>query len=223
MSTLVGIIEDEEDLLELIEFNLYKEGLETIGFLSTKNVEQLLKEENVDLLLVDRNLPGVEGVEFVRVMREKGFQVPVIYLTAKTKEEERIEGFESGCDDYIVKPFNMKELVHRIRAVLRRTKQDEADILQYRDIVIKPRSREVFVDRKAVDLTKLEFHLLLEFVKNKNIVLTREYLLENVWGNDGLFQDRTVNVAIKRLKEKIDPSKEKRYLKSVRGEGYTLC
>lgn len=223
MSALVAIIEDEEDLLEVIEYNLNKEGLETIGFLSTKNVEQLLKEENVDLILVDRNLPGVEGSEFVRYLREKGFQIPIIFLTAKDKENERLEGFESGGDDYITKPFNMKELVMRIKAVLKRTKQDEAEVLQYRDIVIKPKSREVFVDRRAIDLTKLEFHLLLEFIKNKNIVLTREYLLEHVWGHDSVYQDRTVNVAIKRLKEKIDPSKEKRYLKSVRGEGYTLC
>lgn len=223
MSALIAIIEDEEDLLEVIEYNLNKEGLETIGFLSTKNVEQLLKEENVDLILVDRNLPGVEGSEFVRYLREKGFQIPIIFLTAKDKENERLEGFESGGDDYITKPFNMKELVMRIKAVLKRTKQDEAEVLQYRDIVIKPKSREVFVDRRAIDLTKLEFHLLLEFIKNKNIVLTREYLLEHVWGHDSVYQDRTVNVAIKRLKEKVDPSKEKRYLKSVRGEGYTLC
>lgn len=223
MSALIAIIEDEEDLLELIEYHLNKDGLETIGFLSTKNVEQLLKEEDIDLLLVDRNLPGVEGSEFVRHLREKGFQIPVIFATAKDKENERLEGFEAGGDDYITKPFNMKELVLRIKAVLRRTKKDEAEVLQYRDIVMRPKSREVFVDRKAIDLTKLEFHLLLEFIKNKNIVLTREYLLEHVWGHDTVYQDRTVNVAIKRLKEKIDPDKEKRYLKSVRGEGYTLC
>lgn len=223
MNTLVAIIEDEEDLLEVLEFNLSKEGLETIGFLNTKNVEQLLKEERVDLLIVDRNLPGVEGSDFVKMLRDKGYQIPVIFLTAKNSEYDRIDGFEKGADDYITKPFNMNEFLLRVKALLRRTKQDEVDMLQYRDIVIKPKSREVFVDRKPVELTKLEFQLLLEFVKNKNVVLTREYLLEHVWGSDTVYQDRTVNVAIKRLKEKIDPTKEKKYLRSVRGEGYTLC
>ncbi len=223
MRALIGIIEDEEDLLELLEFNLGKEGFDTIGFLNTKNVEQLLKEENVDLLIVDRNLPGVEGSDFVKMIRDKGYQVPVIFLTAKQSEYDRIDGFEKGADDYIPKPFNMTELILRVKALVKRTKQDEVDMLQYRDIIIKPKSREVFVDRRIVELTKLEFLLLTEFIKNKNIVLTREYLLENVWGNDTVFQDRTVNVAIKRLKEKIDPNKDKKYLKSVRGEGYTLC
>ncbi len=223
MSSLIGIIEDEQDLLELIEYNLQKEGYEAIGFLNTKNVEQLLKEESVDLLIVDRNLPGAEGSEFVKLLREKGYQTPVIFLSAKIKESDMIEGFERGGDDYMTKPFSFKELLFRIKAVLKRTKQEDSEVYQYRDIVVKPKSREVLVDGMSVDLTKLEFLLLSEFIKNRNIVLTREYLLENVWGNEGFYQDRTVNVAIKRLKEKIDPKKDKKYFKSVRGEGYTLC
>lgn len=223
MSSLVGIIEDEEDLLELLEYNLQKEGYESIGFLTTKNVEQFIKEESVDLLIVDRNLPGMEGSDFIKDLREKGYQVPVIFLSAKNSDKEKIEGFSKGGDDYMTKPFNMDELLHRVKAVIKRTKKDESEVLQFRDIIVKQKSKEVFIDSEKIELTKLEFNLLVEFIKNKNIVLTREYLLENVWGSDTIYQDRTVNVAIKRLKEKIDTTRDKNYIKSIRGEGYTLC
>lgn len=223
MAVTILIIEDESDLLELLEYNLQKEGFETAGFLSTKNVEQFLKEERVDLMIVDRNLPGAEGSEFVRELRTKGFSIPVIFLTAKARDEEIEEGFMRGADDYMAKPFNIKELILRIKAILKRTANvEEAETIHYRDIIIKPKSREVFIDGKIVELTKLEFDLLLEFIRNKNIVLSREHLLESIWGQSE-YQERTVNVAINRLKEKIDPKKEKEYIKSIRGVGYTLC
>ncbi len=160
MAGLIGIIEDEEDLLELLEYNLQKEGFEIHGFLTTKKVEQFIKEENVDLLIVDRNLPGVEGSEFVREIRAKGFQVPVLYLSAKSTNKEKLDGFDSGADDYLTKPFVMEELVYRVKAILKRTKQDEVDILQFRDIIIKQKSKEVFIDDRKIDLTKIVFNLL---------------------------------------------------------------
>lgn len=224
MSGLIVIVEDEEDILELIEYNLEKEGFETVGFTSTKNVSQFLEEENVDLLIMDRNLPGVEGSEFVAQMRDIGVETPVIYLTAKNKESDIEEGFERGGDDYITKPFNMKELVLRIKALLKRTKKDRSEgKVVYRDIILDLGSRELTIDGKSVELTKLEFDLLHTLIANQNIVLDRDYLLERVWGGDAIYQDRTVNVAINRLKEKIDPDKSKEYIKTVRGIGYTLC
>ncbi len=224
MSAFIVIVEDEEDILELIEYNLEKEGFETVGFTSTKNVAQLLEEEPVDLLIMDRNLPGVEGSEFVAQMREIGVETPVIYLTAKNKESDIEEGFERGGDDYITKPFNMKELILRIKAVLKRTKKDKSEgKVIYRDITLDLGSRELFIDGKNIELTKLEFDLLYTLINNQKIVLDRDYLLEHVWGGDAIYQDRTVNVAINRLKEKIDPDKSKEYIKTVRGVGYTLC
>ena len=224
MSGLIVIVEDEEDILELIEYNLEKEGFETVGFTSTKNVSQFLEEEKVDLLIMDRNLPGVEGSEFVAQMRDIGVETPVIYLTAKNKESDIEEGFERGGDDYITKPFNMKELVFRIKAVLKRTKKEKTEgKVVYRDITLDLGSRELTIDGKNVELTKLEFDLLYTLIANQNIVLDRDYLLEHVWGSDAIYQDRTVNVAINRLKEKIDPDKSKEYIKTVRGVGYTLC
>ncbi len=223
MSNLIVIVEDEEDILELIEYSLNKEGFETIGFLNTKNVKNLLEEEKVDLIIMDRNLPGVEGSEFVAKLRNEGISTPVIYLSAKNSEANIEEGFLSGGDDYITKPFNMKELIFRIKAILKRTNPlSNLKELVYKDIVLGLEARTVTINNEKIDLTKLEFDLLLTLVQNQNIVLDRDYLLEHVWGNDEVYQDRTVNVAINRLKEKIDPTKEKDYIKSVRGVGYTI-
>lgn len=222
MRELIVVVEDELDILELVEYSLKKEGYDVEGFLDASRVEDLLSSEHVDLLIMDRNLPQTEGVEFVKSLRKKGFQTPVVFLTAKTEDSHKIEGFEAGADDYIVKPFNVRELLLRIKAVLKRT-SSKKETLQYRDIVMLIESQQVFVGDKEISLTKLEFNLLSELVKNKNIVLSREALLSSVWRDDETYQDRTVDVAVKRLKEKIDPDKTKNYINSVRGVGYKLC
>ncbi len=224
MNASIVIVEDEEDILELIEYNLEKQGFETIGFLNTKNVFQVLEEEKIDLLIIDRNLPGIEGSEFVAVLRSKEIDIPVIFLTAKNKDSDIEEGFEIGADDYITKPFSMKELILRIKAILKRTKLDlNKNAATYRDLNLNLASRQLHINKNLVELSKLEFDLLYTLINNQNIVLSREYLLEHVWNGDEFYQDRTVNVAINRLKEKIDPKKNKNYIKTVRGVGYTLC
>lgn len=224
MNALILIVEDEQDILELMEYHLSKEGFETIGFLNTKHVLAALEEEHVDLILMDRNLPGAEGSEFVESLRKRGIHTPVIFVSAKHKDEEIEQGFERGGDDYITKPFSMKELILRVKAVLRRTKKLSASgDVTYRDISLNLAARSAFIEGKPVELTKLEFDLLHALIVNENVVLDRDYLLENVWGSDEVYQDRTVNVAINRLKEKIDPDKNKDYIKTVRGVGYTLC
>lgn len=221
MESLIVVIDDEEDMLDLLEYNLTKAGYEVLGFLNTSKIEQLLNEENVDLLIVDRNLPGVEGSEFIKNLRLRGYNNSVIFLSAKTSMDEQLEGFEAGGDDYITKPFEMDNLLARIKAVLKRTKK-KADIYKFKDIFINLTNAEVLVDNTNVELTKLETNLLVEFIKNKNILLTRDYLLSAIW-NDENSSEKTVNIAIKRLREKIDPTKEKKYIKSIRGEGYMLC
>jgi two-component system, OmpR family, alkaline phosphatase synthesis response regulator PhoP len=224
VDTLILIVEDEQDILELMEYHLAKEGFETIGFLNTKHVVDALEEEQVDLILMDRNLPSAEGSEFVESLRKRGIHTPVIFVSAKQKDEEIEQGFERGGDDYITKPFSMKELILRVKAVLRRTKKISGEgNLTYRDLTLNLASRTVLIENTPIDLTKLEFDLLHALIINQNIVLERDYLLENVWGSDEVYQDRTVNVAINRLKEKIDPYKNKEYIKTVRGVGYTLC
>ncbi len=223
MKHTILIIEDEEDLLELLEYHLQKEGYETLGFLNTKNVEKCLQEEPIDLLIVDRNLPGIEGSEFVATLRKKGLTQAVIFVTAKNSDANVEEGFLRGGDDYVTKPYNMKELLLRIKAVLARTSPQHKAIVSYRDLVLDLEAHSLHVDSKLIELTKLEFDLLKTLIENKSSVLSREFLLEHVWKNEEFFQDKTVNVAINRLKQKIDPSKEKEYIKSIWGVGYTLC
>jgi len=224
MSAKIVIVEDEEDLLELLEYTLDKEGFEVIGFLNTKSVTQILEEEEIDLLIMDRNLPGVEGSEFVATLRDDGILTPVIYLSAKNAPSQIEEGFLRGADDYITKPFNMRELVLRVKSILRRTtKNFNEGQLSHRDLLLDKNTRKLSVSGKVIEVTKLEFDLLYEFIINKNSVLDRDYLLTNVWGDGENYQYKTVNVAINRLKEKIDSDKSKDYIQTVRGVGYRLC
>ncbi len=216
------IVEDEEDILELIEYHLQKEGFDVIGVKDTCKVRDILDEEEVELILMDRNLPELEGSLFIKKIREEGYDIPVIYVSAKDSSDDVLEGFERGGDDYITKPFNFAELVARVKAVIKRVKK-QSDILKYRDIVYNVTDNTVKIDSKEAELSKLDKKLLLEFLKNKHTVLKREYLLENIWDDNENKQLKTVNVAIKRLKEKIDPKGEKNYIKSIRGEGYKLC
>jgi|MDTG01.3.fsa_nt_gb DNA-binding response OmpR family regulator len=217
------IVEDEEDILELLEYTLQKEGFETIGFLNIdKNLKQVLKEEEIGLILMDRNLPGSEGTSFINKIKQEGYNIPVIYVTAKDKDEDILEGFDSHADDYITKPFNLKELTARVKAVIKRTAK-VVDILRIKDITYKASNKKFYIEEKEIELTHLEHDLFLEFIKNKDILMSREHLLDAVWGDSLEKKVKTVNVAIKRLKAKIDPEGKKDYIKSVRGEGYIFC
>ena len=220
---LILIIEDEEDILELLEYTLQKEGYETIGFLNVNNnVRKVLNEEQIDLILMDRNLPGIEGTSFINEIKQQGFSNPVIYVTAKDKDEDIISGFDNHADDYITKPFNIKELCARIKAVIKRSSKD-IEVLKVKDIVYTSSNKKFYIDNIELNLTHLEHDLLLEFIKNKDILLSREHLLTSVWQDSFEKKEKTVNVAIKRLKSKIDPNAKKDYIRSVRGEGYIFC
>ena len=220
---LILIVEDEEDILELLEYTLQKEGYETVGFLTVdKNVRKVLDEEQIDLIIMDRNLPGIEGTTFINEIKQQGYSNPVIYLTAKDKDEDIIEGFDNHADDYITKPFNIKELCARVKAVIKRTSKD-IDVLKIKDIVYKSSNKKFYIDEKEIDLTHLEHDLLIDFIKNKDILMTREHLLNSVWQDSFEKKEKTVNVAIKRLKAKIDPDGKKDYIRAIRGEGYIFC
>lgn len=219
----IVIIEDEEDILDLLEYHLSKVGYEVAGFTSAENVEQFLEEENPALMVVDRNLPGVEGAEFVSAMRELGYNIPVIFLTAKDKEDDLEEGFKSGGDDYMTKPFSPKELVLRVDALLRRSGVTFEDKIKYKDLVLDLHKHELHVGKTHIELTNLEFKLLHTFVKNAQQPLDRDFLRDEVWGDDPVnFHDKTINVAMNRLKKKIDPRGEKEYFVPIWGVGYKL-
>lgn len=222
MNKTILIVEDEEDILDLIEYTLGSAGYETIGCLDTVNVKSILDEEKVDLILMDRNLPSCEGSVYIKNLKDQGYNFPVIYLTAKDSSDDILEGFEKGADDYITKPFNLEELKARVKAVLKRTSRDQ-EFIKYKDILYNASNKSFTIEGEVVKLTHLEHDLFLEFLKNANILLTREILLEHVWPDSFDKKLKTVNVAIKRLKEKIDPEGKKEYIKSVRGEGYIFC
>jgi len=218
----IVVIEDEEDILELIEYHLNKEGYTVTGFLSTENVEQFLEEETPSLMLVDRNLPGMEGSEFVSYLREIGYDIPVIFLTAKDNEHELEEGFEAGADDYMCKPFAPKELTLRVKALLKRSGAlQKQNRLKHKQLTIDLADNELFVKKEHVALTNLEFKLLHTFMKHIDKPLTRDFLRDEVWGVEGEgVNDNAVNVAINRLKNKIDPQNEQNYFQPVWGVGY---
>ncbi|MEA3289498.1 MAG: response regulator transcription factor [Campylobacterota bacterium] len=222
MEKTILIVEDEEDILDLIEYTLSKEEYETIGCLDTSNVKSILDEEKIDLIIMDRNLPSLEGSLFIEQIRKEGYNQPVIYLTAKDSSDDILEGFDRGGDDYITKPFNINELKARVKAVIKRSSHTE-DVMRYRDVVYNSKNKSFYIEDELKKLTHLEHNLFLEFLKNKDILLSRETLLENVWPDSFDKKLKTVNVAIKRLKEKIDPDGSKNYIKSVRGEGYIFC
>jgi DNA-binding response OmpR family regulator len=222
MKTTIMIVEDSEDILDLMEYTLSNEGYDVITCVDTSNIRDILDEENISLILMDRNLPSVEGSTYITQLREDGYQQPVIYVSAKDSTQDIIDGLESGGDDYITKPFNLNELKARVKAMIRRTQKLQESI-KYRDILYILSNKTFSIEGEDIKLTHLEHDLLLEFMKNQNILLSRETLLQNVWEDSENKQLKTVNVAIKRLKEHIDPNGTKNYIQAVRGEGYILC
>ncbi len=219
MKKSVIIIEDNEDLLELEEFHLSSAGFDVIGFLSTKGVEQALEEEDVTLLVVDRNLPNAEGSEFVKTLRDKGYDMPVIFVTAKGSDKDIEEGFLRGGDDYLTKPFNMNELVLRAKARVARYLGVATQKIKYRNLVIDEDSKELSINGEYEKLTSLEFKLLLYLIKNRDRVVSRDELLEEVWKEDVGY--KSVTMAVSRLKNKIE--KREQYIEAVRGVGYKIC
>jgi DNA-binding response OmpR family regulator len=218
----IVIIEDEEDILELIEYHLNKEGYTVTGFVSTQNVEQFLEEETPHLMLVDRNLPGMEGSSFVSYLREVGYTIPVIFLTAKDNDFELEEGFEAGADDYMTKPFSTKELTLRVKALLKRSGAlTQQSRIKHKELILDLSKNTLYLNDNPISLTSLEFKLLHTFMKQIEKPLTRDFLRDEVWGTEGEgVNDNAINVAINRLKNKIDPQHKAKYFHPVWGVGY---
>ena len=222
MQHTILIVEDEQDILDLVEYTLTKEGYDVICCIDTTNVKAILDEEEVSLIIMDRNLPNIEGSLYIKSIRTKGYMNPVIYLSAKHSEMDIIDGFHRGGDDYITKPFNLDILKARVKAVIYRTSKIIKNI-KARDILYQANNKKILINDIEIDLTQLERDLLIEFIKNKDILLSRDTLIENVWTKFLDVKPKTVNVAVKRLKNKIDPDGTKEYIKSVRNEGYIFC
>ena len=222
MARKVLIIEDDNNIAQLLELYLEKEGFETcVARDGGKGVEQF-RAFQPDLILLDIMLPVVDGWSVLNKVREEG-DTPVIMLTAKGEVEDRVSGLEKGADDYIVKPFEMKEVLARIHAVLRRSGAEEVSgekKLAFDKLVINLDSYELLVDGKRVDTPPKELELLYYLASSPNRVFTRNQLLDEVWGFDYLGESRTVDVHIKRLREKLENVSDQWRLKTVWGVGY---
>ncbi len=217
----IAIIEDDIALRELIEFTLQNKGYSVVSLECTKELFDYLDKDRIDLIIMDRNLPFMEGSNFVKEMREFGYNTPVIFLSAKDSNKDILEGFEKGGDDYITKPFDINELIARIKAVLKRTKK-RSEILKHEEITYYPQKKELFINKQAVLLTPLEHRLLLTFLHNKNQLLSYHFLMQEVWNDDSM-QIKSITVAIKRFRDKIKRYAKKDYIQSIRSQGYIFC
>jgi phosphate regulon transcriptional regulator PhoB len=225
MATKILIVEDENDIAELIRYNVERAGYQAQVLRDGHQALQLLRREVPDLLVLDLMLPGMDGLELCRRLRAEPATraLPIIMVTAKGEETDRVVGLEMGADDYLVKPFSPRELVARLRAVLRRREgpEPEADQLVAGDISLNRGRHEVTRAGVPITLSAMEFKLLAFLLANRGRAFTREQLLDRVWGQDRFVEPRTVDVHIRRLREKVeaDPKRPSLIL-TVRGLGY---
>lgn len=225
MHKLVYIVDDEKDIRELLKVNLKKYGFLSREFIDGKSFLRGLERNTPDLIILDLMLPGIDGIEITKILKkENKYQnIPIIMLTAKSDETDKILGLELGADDYVTKPFSPKELIARIKAVLRRKsnieKEDKKN-LQFGPIKIDLNTFQVFINSKEVNLTLTEFKILEILIRNKNRVCSRDFLLENLWGNEKIVIDRTIDVHIKHLRDKLGAAGN--LIKNLRGIGYKI-
>lgn len=220
------VVDDEKPIADILKFTLEKEGYQVIVAYDGDYAIQLVEAEKPDLILLDVMLPGRDGMDVCKIVR-KQYEMPIIMLTAKDSEVDKVLGLELGADDYVTKPFSARELVARVKAHLRRQKpkqvEKESHLMRIHDLDIDIHSYTVTKLGESLELTHREFELLVYLSRHQGQVMTREHLLQAVWGFDYFGDVRTVDVTVRRLREKIedDPSQPK-YIITRRGLGYTL-
>ena len=229
MASSILIVEDEPSIAELIAVNLSHAGFLPVRAFQTEQASQLMKEVLPDLVVLDWMLPGKSGVQFAKELRanERTKDIPIILLTARSEEMDKIAGLEAGADDYVTKPFSPKELVARIRAVLRRRSPQLADeVVQINHLKLDPVTHRVLAsqgsDEVNIELGPTEFKLLHFFMTHPERVHSRSQLLDKVWGDHVFVEERTVDVHIKRLRAALAPTNSHHFIETVRGSGYRL-
>jgi two-component system phosphate regulon response regulator PhoB len=225
MAPNILVVEDEAAIVELVRYNLTAEGFSVTVAASGEDAEVLLAEDHFDLVLLDWGLPGLSGIELCRRLRRRDNtrNVPVIMLTARGEEGDRVRGLAIGADDYLVKPFSMPELIARVKALLRRASpQRIADTLQAGDIVLDRSAHRVMRRAREVRLGPTEFRLLAFFMENSGRVLSRQQLLDGVWGRDVFIDGRTVDVHVGRLRKALIRGTDNDPVRTVRGAGYVF-
>ena len=225
MAAKVLIVEDELPLAEMLRYNLEAEGFDVTHAESGEDAELRVAEDGPDLIILDWMLPQVSGIELCRRLRSKGETraIPILMLTARGEESDRIRGLSTGADDYVVKPFSLPELMARVRAILRRAAPDRiADVLQFGEIELDRSAHKVMRAARAVRLGPTEFRLLEFLMQSPGRVLSRGQLLDGVWGRDSFVDERTVDVHIGRLRKALIRGKERDPIRTVRGAGYVF-
>lgn len=225
MGKFIAVVDDEADIVELVSVNLEKSGFRVEGFYNAKDLLNFVKKKTPDLIILDLMLPDADGFEVCKTLKkqDKYSGIPIIMLTAKGEEVDKILGLEIGADDYITKPFSTRELVARVKAVLRRIEKEEKTptlIKIGEEIEIFPQEYKVFVSGKQKELTSTEFRILLLLTKRKGWVFSRDQILDNLYEGDRMVFDRTVDVHIAHLREKLGKYGE--CIKSIRGIGYKI-
>ncbi len=223
MKPTVLVVDDEQDLVNLVRYNLEKEDYNVICAYNGTSALKLAWEKRPDLIILDLMLPDRSGVDLCREIKrnEKMKKIPIIMLTARSSEVDRISGFEAGAEDYVVKPFSPKELTLRVKAMLGRTKAETPNTIELGVLKILPREYRVLVEDEEIPLTHIEFKILSVLAAFPNVVKTREQILEEVWKEDAEeILDRTVDAHVKRLRGKLKSARD--HIETVRGIGYRL-
>ena len=222
MTHHILVVEDETKLAQFIELELKYEGYQvSVAYDGLAGLGEA-RESNPDLVILDWMLPGISGPEICRRLRSTGNQVPIILLTAKDEVSDRVSGLDAGADDYVVKPFSVEELLARVRAHLRRNQSEDPNILQFADLSLNHSTREVYRGQRLIELTVKEFDLLEYLLAHPRQVLTREQILERVWGYDFMGDSNIIEVYIRYLRLKLEANNENRLVQTVRGVGYVL-
>lgn len=232
MKNKILVVDDEQSIVTLLQYNLEQAGFEVITAMDGEAGKRLAETESPDIIVLDLMLPKLDGMEVCKQLRQEKIQIPILMLTAKDDELDKILGLELGADDYMVKPFSPREVIARVKAILRRTQaqtetseeigKDESQILLAK-LMIYPEKYEAYYNGNLIELTLKEFELLLYLAQNKGRVLTRDQLLSAVWNYDFAGDTRIVDVHISHLREKIEEdTKKPAYIKTIRGLGYKL-
>jgi two-component system, OmpR family, response regulator MprA len=217
----VLIVEDDVDIADVLRRSLRNEGYEVRTSADGTEALDVAAGFVPDLVVLDLGLPGLDGIEVCRRLRSDG-DVPILMLTARAETEDRVTGLDSGADDYLVKPFERQELLARIRALLRRRPPRGTASMEVGDLVLNPDTREVRRDEREIELTNREFELLEFLMRNERLVVSRERLLDEVWGYDPMAATNTIDVFISNLRRKLEAGGESRLLHTKRGAGYVL-
>lgn len=225
MKANVLIVEDESPILELLALNISQAGYNPLRAISAEHAEKLINEALPDIILLDWMLPGMSGIDFAKKLRSNALTktIPIIMLTARSDELDKVKGLEVGADDYITKPFSPRELNARIKAVLRRKAPElTEDLLKINGLELNPVSHRVSGNNKPLEMGPTEFRLLHFFMSNPERVYSRSQLLDKVWGSQIFIEDRTVDVHIRRLRNILTQSQHEGLIQTVRGSGYRL-